>query len=81
MDRFCFSKDGVFCNDGEFRWWQEFDDSGYGWNGCFDIITRVELKHRIEAARALNVPVFEKYSYGNVEEHEMYELVDMSEYK
>lgn len=73
--RYCFSKDGVYTGDGDFRWWQENDDSGYGWSGQFDIINLVELKHRIKAANDLGIPVYTKTDYGNVPEHEMYDLL------
>lgn len=74
QDRLCFSRDGIFCGDGLFRWWKEFDDSGYGWDGFFDIIDRAQLKCRIEAAQSLGIPVYAKTDYGNVSEHEMYDL-------
>lgn len=74
-DRFCFSRDGIYSGDGEFRWWREWDDSGYGWSGQFDIITKVELQHRLDAARALGISVFEKFQLlGDVPEHECYEF-------
>ena len=61
--------------DGDFRWWQEYDDTGYGWEGHFDIISKTQLIERIRAARALDIPVYEKVDYADVEEYEKYDFL------
>lgn len=71
--RFCFSRDGIFCGDGQFRWWQESDDSGYAWDGFFDILSKEQLKERIICARSVGIAVFEKIEYSHVDGHEAQE--------
>lgn len=58
--RFAYSYGAVFSNDGQYRWWQEYGDSGYDWDGHFDIITMDQLKERIHMCGVLGIPVYEK---------------------
>jgi len=67
VDRFCYSADAIWCGDGQFRWWQEYDDSGYGWDGHFDILTKEQLEMHIDMCRRLGIPVYEKFSDDSYE--------------
>lgn len=79
--RFCFSKDGIFAGDGKYRWWGEWDDSGYGWSGQFDIIDRNQLRERVTAAQSLGVSVFEKHDCTDSPEGFDYERVVLEDLK
>jgi len=61
IDRFCYSEDAIWCGDGQYRWWREFDDSGYGWDGHFDILTKEQLEQNIKMCAQLSIPVYEKF--------------------
>lgn len=71
--RLVFSRDGIFTGDRQFRWWTENDDSGYSWNGCFDIIDKHQLAERIIAAGQVGIAVFEKIEYSHVDGHKAQE--------
>jgi hypothetical protein len=73
-DRLCFSKDGIYSGDGQYRWWKEFDDSGYGWDGHFDIISKEQLIERMKCAETINIHVFQKFEPTDSPEGFDYEL-------
>lgn len=58
--RFCYSHGAVFINDGMCRWWKEFDDSGYNWDGTFEILGLDQVRERITMCRTLGISVYEK---------------------
>jgi hypothetical protein len=79
--RFCFSRDGIFADDGQYRWWKEWDDSGYGWSGQFDIISKDQLRERVTCAQSLGVSVYEKHDCTDSPEGFDYERVVLEDLK